>query len=177
MAAPQTPFSGAPRRRLVAKSFAIATLAPVLLAPRSLFAAEQLNGADELTTYWRMNDRAIALVMLSLPQCPVCEVVRTQQLLPLTRDKNYQDIGVFEIMMTNDSTVLPLAGKLNPGGQGLTPKSFARKLGIRLSPSLVFISRDYMLAEPLIGYPSPDYYWAYLTERIDAARKAISMTS
>jgi len=162
---------------LVAKSLAIATLTPALAAPSRGLAAERLDGVDELASYWRMDDRAVALVMLSLPRCPVCKVVRSQQLLPLTRDKNYQDIGVFEIMMTNDTTVLPLAGKLNPDGVQLTPKSFAKKLGIRLSPSLVFVSRHYMLAEPLIGYPSPDYYWAYLVERIDAARKAISMSS
>ncbi len=143
----------------------------------SLSADEALSGARDLAGYLSHDDRAIALVMLSLPNCPVCKVVRRQQLLPLTRDEGYRDIGIFEIMMTNDSTALPLAGKLNPGRVRMTPKSFARLLGIRVSPSLVLLSRHYMLADPLIGYPSPDYYWAYLSERIEAARKAIRMTS
>jgi len=137
----------------------------------------QPGDAEALAAYWREDERAIALVMLSLPNCPVCKVVRTQQLLPLMRDPDYSDIGVFEVLMTNDETRLPLAGKLNPDGAHLTPKAFAKNLGMRMSPSIVFISRRYMLAEPLVGYPSPDFYWAYLSERLESARQAISQIS
>ena len=168
------------QRRLLTKSVALGLLSPWAASSTVSSAVASdggLAGARELSAYLSRDEQAIAVVMLSLPNCPVCKVVRRQQLLPLTRDENYRDIGVFEIMMTNDSTVLPFAGKLNPERARMTPGSFARMLGIRVSPSLVFLSRNYMLAEPLIGYPSPDYYWAYLSERIEAARRAISLTS
>ncbi|MFK7964000.1 MAG: hypothetical protein AB8C46_08540 [Burkholderiaceae bacterium] len=168
------------QRRLLTKSISMGLISPWAASSMvSLAAADEgvLAGARELSAYLSRDDQAIALVMLSLPNCPVCKIVRRQQLLPLTRDDNYRDIGIFEVMMTNDSTALPFAGKLNPEHSRMTPRSFARMLGIRVSPSLVFLSRNYMLAEPLIGYPSPDYYWGYLSERIEAARAAISMTS
>jgi len=175
----------ASRRRLLVNSLTIASMAP-LMASRAAIAngtqttaqaAQHLPGATALANHWRHDDNAIALVMLALPRCPVCKIVRDQQLLPLTRDTTYQDIGVFEILMTDDTHDLPLAGKLNPDGSRLTPKAFAKRLGLRVSPSLVFLNRRYMLAEPLIGYSSPDYYWAYLSERIENARQAIKMSS
>ena len=51
---------------------------------------------------------------------------------------------------------------------------FAAKHGATLTPTLVFLdSTGKAVAEPLLGYNSPDFYGAYLESAIDTAHAAV----
>ena len=52
-----------------------------------------------------------------------------------------------------------------------SPAALARRLGIRAVPTVVFLGGDEELAERLVGYQSPDFYGAYLEQRIADARR------
>jgi hypothetical protein len=44
---------------------------------------------------------------------------------------------------------------------------------VKIAPTLVFLGPDGEIAERLVGYGSPDFFSAYLDDRIDAAKRAI----
>lgn len=135
--------------------------------------AADLPGPAALAKWLRDQPQAPAVVMVSLPGCPICEIVRREQLAPMRTDPDFADVGVFEISMRDDDAVLPWRGAFTDGAEqeGLTPARLSGQLGIRVSPTLLFINRDDMLAEPLVGYPGGDFYWSYLKGRIDTARQ------
>lgn len=160
----------AKRRASIYRLFA--TIILLTIPPALALAQDKLPGASELAAQLSKHQHMPAIVMMSLPGCPVCEIVRREQLVPLLTDSAYQDIGVFEIQMTDQNTTLPLMGEHRPVGHSgpLTPKQLAKHRNIRLSPTVIFINRNKVLAEPLVGYPSRDFYWSYLSERIREAR-------
>ncbi len=143
------------------------------IGARPVLAAQKLPDAEELARFLSDSPDRIAVVMVSTPGCPVCEIVRREQLLPLLKDTQYKDISVFEVEMRDDDTALPLVQEHLPAGQQspISPRQLAQNLGIRLAPTVLFLNRERLLAEPLIGYASRDFYWAYLSGRLDDARQ------
>jgi hypothetical protein len=44
---------------------------------------------------------------------------------------------------------------------------------VRVAPTVSFLSARGEVAPPLVGYSSPDFYGAYLDDRIEQARAAL----
>ena len=105
------------------------------------------------------------VLLISLPGCPYCELVRRNYLLPARAN----GLPVWQINM---------ADKLRPlvGFDGKTSHA-AEQIAhwkIRLAPTLLFLNPKGMaLAERLVGIASVDFYGAYLDERLATARQAV----
>ena len=69
----------------------------------------------------------------------------------------------------------PFSGSGAHADSPASPAALAAALGIRLAPTVVFLGPDGSeLAERLVGYSSPDFYGAYLEQRIEQARSRLA---
>lgn len=106
------------------------------------------------------------VVMVSLDGCPWCRMVREGWLLPLLAAGQ----PVVQVEIARD---LPLE---DAGGRSSTHRDFAKALGVRVAPTVLFLAADGREAAPRIaGVPLPDFYGAYLQERLDAANREVAM--
>jgi thioredoxin-related protein len=123
--------------------------------PRSL--AEELARA--------LAARKALVVMASLEGCPYCKLARESYLAPLRAEGQ----PVVQIEM---GQALPL---LNLQGRASTHDQVVRALGVRVAPTVLFIGRQGKpAAAPLAGIASPDFYGAYLAERVATANAAVA---
>jgi pimeloyl-ACP methyl ester carboxylesterase len=105
-------------------------------------------------------------VMVSLPGCPFCKVVRDSHLAPLLRE---QAVAVVQVDMGSTLTLL--------GAQGLagTHAEQVRRWGVKVAPTLLFFGRQgNEVAERLVGALLPDFYGAYLAQRLETARQSLA---
>jgi hypothetical protein len=135
-------------------AFARDTALPV---PESLPVAAQVAAA-----------RKEPLVLLvSLPGCPYCEVVRRNYLLPARRDDG---LHAWQLNITDRST--PLVGF---DGKATTAAAQIAAWKAGFTPTVLFLGpAGQELAERLVGLGSSDFYGAYLDERLATARKALA---
>lgn len=149
-------------RRLVLQALAAVPLAgglpasaqaPMLPHPSSL--AAEIERA--------LAQRKALVVLVSLVGCPYCKAVRESYLVPLRAEGQ----PVVQIEMGG---ALPLA---DARGQPATHDQVVRAAGIRVAPTVLFLGRaGQALAPPLVGMGIPDFYGAYLQQRVDAANRA-----
>ena len=105
-------------------------------------------------------------MLISLPGCVFCELVRRSYLLPARLNEGLQ---AYQLDVNNKTT--PLIGF---DGQPTTAALTARAWEATFTPTVLFIgSRGQELAERLVGIAVPDFYGAYLEQRLTTARKAL----
>ncbi len=107
---------------------------------------------------------AVVAGLYSSERCPWCVALKNEQLIPRIRATQNPKFRVVEFDADSHLRfALPDLSKK-------TAKQWARGLGFRVMPTLVMLNEHGApLGEPLIGYSSPDFYAAYLEERIKAA--------
>ena len=106
------------------------------------------------------------VLLISLPGCPYCELVRRNYLLPAQRDAGLQ---AWQLNITDRST--PLIGF---DGKATTAAAQVAAWKAGFTPTVLFLgAAGQDLAERLVGLPSLDFYGAYLDERLATARKAL----
>ena len=107
------------------------------------------------------------VVLISLPGCVYCEMVRRNYLLPGRRDDGLQ---AWQLNISDRTTLLAgFDGK--PTAAALQAKAW----NATFTPTVLFIgSQGQELAERLVGIAVPDFYGAYLAQRLATARKALS---
>ena len=127
----------------------------VLPAPQSL--------KDELAK--ALARRTPLVVMVSLERCPFCKVARDHYLEPMARKEG---IPVFQIDMRTAKSIQHFDGSEK------THDQIAREWDIKIAPTVLFFGANGKeVAERLVGGYLPDFYGAYLEERISKARAAI----
>jgi thioredoxin-related protein len=103
--------------------------------------------------------------LYSSDHCPWCVALKNEQLTPRIRANSTPKLRVVEF--DSDSKIafsVPALGKA-------TARQWAAKFGFRVMPTLAMLdARGQPLGEALVGYGSPDFYSAYLEERIKAAQ-------
>ena len=105
-------------------------------------------------------------VMVSLPGCPFCKVVRDSHLAPLLRD---QAVAVVQVDMGSSQPLL------DSGGQPVTHAEQVQRWGVKVAPSLLFFGRQGKeVADRLVGALLPDFYGAYLAQRLETARQSLA---
>lgn len=141
--------------------------------------------------------RLPVVVMFSTPGCPFCKRLRDEHLRHLEREAATRGVVVAELSMTDhsgfespppaasnrghdagvagaaQSTVATRDAPLPAFAESNSPAEVAQVLGIRLAPTVVFLGACGELAPRLVGYGSPDFYGAYLDERIETSRTAL----
>jgi thioredoxin-related protein len=102
--------------------------------------------------------------LYSSDSCPWCVSLKREQLIPRMRAAIKPELRVIEFNADSHSQfLLPDRSKKNA-------RQWAASLGFRLMPTLTMLNEHANpIGEPLIGYASPDFYAAYLEDRIKAA--------
>jgi hypothetical protein len=127
----------------------------VLPAPSSL--------SDELGK--ALNKGNPLIVMVSLEGCPFCRVARDSYLEPLRRQEG---MPVFQIDMRSPSTVRDFSGAT------VTHDQLVQAWRITIAPTVLFFGpRGKELVARMEGGYIPDFYGAYLDQRIEQARALI----
>jgi len=146
---------------LTRRSFALYALAPVPAWAATLPAPDSLQA--EL-------DAALAggnplIVMASLEGCPFCKVVRDSHLAPMQRETGQP---VVQIDIKSGRTVLDFNGK------PATHDSLLHAWRVTVTPTVLFFGKGGTEVAPrLVGASIPDFYGAYLDERLRLARAAV----
>ncbi|MGH6640701.1 MAG: hypothetical protein ACREBY_19115 [Polaromonas sp.] len=106
------------------------------------------------------------VLLVTLPGCPYCELVRRSYLLPARHEAGLQ---AWQLDSTDRTTPLvAFDGKATSAAAQL--KSW--KAGF--TPTVLFLGKQGQeLAERLVGAAVPDFYGAYLDERLATARKSL----
>ncbi|MGB4118316.1 MAG: thioredoxin fold domain-containing protein [Polaromonas sp.] len=101
------------------------------------------------------------VVMVSLDGCPFCRVVRENFLPSLQRE---QHLTVVQVDMRKPTAIKDLQGRRT------THDQLTRMWGIKVAPTLLFFGKNGgEVADRLVGASVPDFYGAYLQERVDKA--------
>ncbi|OOG41698.1 hypothetical protein [Polaromonas sp. A23] len=158
---PRRHFTAALVGGLVLPGLAIPTLAfakdTALPVPESLPAAAKVAAAK----------KEPLVLLVSLPGCPYCEVVRRNYLLPA---RNEAGLHAWQLNITDRST--PLIGF---DGKATTAAVQIATWKAGFTPTVLFLdSLGQEVAERLVGLASVDFYGAYLDERLANARKALA---
>ena len=109
--------------------------------------------------------KAPLMVMVSLEGCPFCKVARENYLGPL---REQQGLLVFQVDMRSKRPIK------NFTGLTLTQDELIRSWGVKVAPTVLFFGRGGLeIAERLVGGYIPDFYGAYLDERLQQASAAM----
>lgn len=127
---------------------------------------------------WR--DRQPIVLMFSLPGCAWCDAVRREHLNGLAEQQSSLGVRFIELTMNERRAFSDRdpPGQPAPSGDALwwqanSPAECARMLKVRMAPTVLFMGPEGEVAERLIGYGSPDFYGAYLEQRIAQARSRL----
>ena len=128
------------------------------------------------------------IVFFSLKGCAWCERLRREQLLGMLPGIAARGIQLIEFDMqdtrhfdetpalVNERQAATTASKTiqSPISSSQSAAALAQQLKVRVAPTVVFLGPQGEIAERLVGYNSPDFYSAYLDERIEQARAALA---
>jgi thioredoxin-related protein len=122
--------------------------------------------------------------MFSLPGCPWCDALRTEHLNGLAAQQEALRIRFIELNLSERRPFADGAPPQQPNTTGTrfwwqasSPADCARNLQVRMAPTVLFMGPEGEIAERLVGYGSPDFYGAYLEQRIAQAHASIRQTN
>lgn len=105
------------------------------------------------------------VVMASLEGCPFCRVARESYLGPL---HERQGLPIVQVDMRSKAVLRNMQGGMQ------THDEWIRSMNIRVAPTLLFFGRGGKeVAERMTGGYIPDFYGAYLDERLRTAKAAL----
>lgn len=106
------------------------------------------------------------VLLVSLPGCPYCERIRREHLSPLLRESGG---GVIQIDLGSTQPLIDFDGVTR------THDAVARARNASFAPTVMFLGpRGDEIAERLVGAGVPDFYAAYLDQRLATSRKTLS---
>jgi len=153
--------SGLSRRELLLAGSALCASGIVRAAPATLPLALSLQG--ELAQALKKGQPLV--VMVSLEGCPFCRVARENYLGPM---REQQGLPVVQVDMRSTRLLKDFRGA------SLSHDEMSRQWRIRIAPTVLFFGRDGVeVAERLVGGYLPDFYGAYLDDRLQQARAAL----
>ena len=105
------------------------------------------------------------VVMVSLDGCPFCKIARENYLAPLQHPLG---LAIVQIDMRSQQMVQGF------NGASQTQDQLIRSWGVKVAPTVLFFGRGGVeVAERLVGGYIPDFYGAYLDDRLNTARAAL----
>jgi thioredoxin-related protein len=105
------------------------------------------------------------VLMVSLPGCPWCELLRRNYLTPMRAE----GVAAFEFMITERSQRIA-----DFKGQSITPAAWSEAMKIKITPTLLFFNAQGQEIAPRIeGVASADFVGAIIDERLATAREII----
>ena len=129
-------------------------------APALLPASVSLQ--DELENALKVKEPLI--VMASLAGCPYCRMARNSYLGPMQK----QGFPIVQVDMRSDLQVKGFTGQIQ------THDQLIKQWRVSIAPTLLFFGpKGQELVDRMEGGFLPDFYGAYLDERIAMARRAL----
>jgi len=116
------------------------------------------------------------VVMFSLRGCPWCDALRREHFAALTATQERLGVFAIEIDLTDLRPFSPARAPATEPTRSLradNPRELGRLHQVRLAPTVLFLGPDGEVAERLVGYGSPDFFGAYLEQRLTQARAAL----
>ena len=105
------------------------------------------------------------VVMASLEGCPFCKIVRESYLAPMRQE---QRLPVVQVDMRSQRSVK------NFSGMATTHEALIAAWRIEIAPTVLFLGRQGIeVAQRLVGGYIPDFYGAYLEQRLESARRVV----
>ena len=105
------------------------------------------------------------VVMVSLEGCPFCKIVRESFLVPMRRE---QRLPVVQVDMRSQRSVK------NFNAMAITHEALIAAWRIEIAPTVLFLGRQGVeVAQRLVGGYIPDFYGAYLEQRLESGRRAV----
>ena len=149
---------------LARRGLLLAAALPALLRPAHAAELPQAHHLkDELAA--ALAKREPLVVMVSLEGCPFCKVARNNYLAPMHEQEG---LHVAQVDMGSRDRLLDFRG--NPITHGEQAKAWK----IRIAPTVLFFGRGGVeVAERLVGGYIPDFYGAYLDQRLAQARASL----
>jgi hypothetical protein len=106
------------------------------------------------------------VLMVSLVGCPFCVIARDNYLAPM---QGQGGLSIVQLDMRNRQPVQDFSGVTQ------TQDELIRRWGVKVAPTLLFFGRGGIeVAERMVGGYIPDFYGAYLDERLRVARAAVA---
>lgn len=163
--------------------------APLLLSANLALAQQRHATLPLLTNFTADAARAQKehqpiLVLVSIERCPYCEQIRRSHLIPLSRQTN-PGVLIREVDLHSSQSIRESASAANQAGRNalhanaaqtkVTQAQWAQRYGARVAPTVLLLSPSgELLAEPLVGASIPDFYGAYLEERIEITKRKLA---
>ncbi len=133
------------------------------------------NGSRNLLLPWPADLHALSqeaqrrgeplVLMVSLPGCPWCELLRRNYLTPMRNE----GLAAYEFMI-NERTQ-PFA---DFKGQRITPADWSEAAKVKFTPTLLFFNaKGQEIAPRIEGVASADFIGAVIQERLATAREAV----
>jgi thioredoxin-related protein len=105
------------------------------------------------------------VLMVSLPGCPWCELLRRNYLTPMRAE----GLAAFEFMINEGNQRI-----VDFKGQPITPAAWSEAMKVSITPTLLFFNAQGQEIAPRIeGVASADFIGAILDERLATARERI----
>jgi hypothetical protein len=112
-----------------------------------------------------LQQRKALVVMVSLDGCPFCKVARESYLLPLLREGQ----PLVQVDMNSPRALADALGRASTHGAQVAAWK------VRVAPTVLFLGAEGReLAPRLEGAGIPDFYGAYLDERVAAANRRVA---
>jgi hypothetical protein len=108
--------------------------------------------------------RVPVLIAFMQQSCPYCAIARRDYLVPLQADPDWRHRVLIREIDVDRTTPLR-----DFTGAPTTYKAFARSLGARRVPTLIFFDADgNRVGPPIVGLISEDFYRLYIEQGIEA---------
>ena len=109
--------------------------------------------------------QAVVLVLFMRPNCAYCKTVLNEFLIPLSRNSESESRLVMRIVDNSSFSVMR-----DFDGRPTPQRRFADANSVKLVPAVMLFDADgHVLANPLVGISSVDYYGFFLDRAIDQA--------
>lgn len=150
-------------RRQIVAGVALSSLTPALRAAEGRVVLPPARAlADEAKAAARAGHPLV--VMVSLPGCPFCRMARDSYLGPLREERG---VPVVQVDMRSGDAVRDFQGTWR------THDDLVRGWRVDVAPTLLFLGPGGRELAPRLGAVLPDFYGAYLDERLGVARQAL----
>ncbi len=117
------------------------------------------------------------VLMFSLRGCPWCDALRREHFTTLVASQDRLGVVALEIDLADSQAFSSAPTAPQPVRPASLLANSPRELGrlhkVRLAPTVLFLGPNGEVAERLVGYGSPDFFGAYLDQRIAQARAAM----
>lgn len=132
---------------------------------------EYVKNFQQLATIMQTKNIGL-LLALDAPYCHFCKQLEEDVLNPMLLSGDYDDqILIYKLSVDSNMPIVGFDGKTTSGAE------FAEKLGVSLTPTMVFIDHTGKeISERMLGVNTPEMYGAYIDDAIDETRKVLTTT-